>query len=82
MPKNSPASTDAPKASGTEYSATDGCTPAIRKRLPTSPITTPVIAVYSIFLAFGAAALCGLFFGTYPAARAAAMRPIDALRFE
>jgi putative ABC transport system permease protein len=43
---------------------------------------TPVIAVYSIFLAFGAAVLCGLFFGTYPAARAAAMRPIDALRFE
>src|SRR5204863_5098851 len=39
---------------------------------------TPAIAVYSIFLAFGAAALCGLFFGTYPAARAAAMRPIDA----
>jgi putative ABC transport system permease protein len=43
---------------------------------------TPAIAVYSVFLAFGAAALCGLFFGTYPAARAAAMRPIDALRFE
>jgi putative ABC transport system permease protein len=43
---------------------------------------TPAIAVYSIFLTFGAAALCGLFFGTYPAARAAAMRPIDALRFE
>jgi len=42
----------------------------------------PVIAVYSIFLAFGAAVACGLFFGTYPAARAATMRPIDALRFE
>jgi putative ABC transport system permease protein len=42
----------------------------------------PVIAVYSIFLAFGAAVACGLFFGTYPAARAAALRPIDALRFE
>jgi putative ABC transport system permease protein len=42
----------------------------------------PVIAVYSIFLAFGAAVLCGLCFGTYPAARAARMRPIDALRFE
>jgi putative ABC transport system permease protein len=42
----------------------------------------PVIAVYSIFLAFGASVLAGLFFGTYPAGRAAGMRPIDALRFE
>jgi putative ABC transport system permease protein len=42
----------------------------------------PAIATYSIFLAVGAALFCGLFFGTYPAARAATLRPIEALRFE
>jgi putative ABC transport system permease protein len=42
----------------------------------------PVVAVPAIALAFGAAVLCGLFFGTYPAARAARLRPVEALRFE
>ena len=42
----------------------------------------PVIAPYSVFLAFGAAVLTGLFFGTYPASRAAALRPVEALRYE
>ena len=42
----------------------------------------PVIAPYSIALAFGASVLTGLFFGTNPVSRAASMRPIEALRFE
>ncbi|MCK9249334.1 MAG: ABC transporter permease [Solirubrobacteraceae bacterium] len=42
----------------------------------------PDVALYSVFLAFGASALSGLFFGTYPAGRAARLRPIEALRHE
>ena len=42
----------------------------------------PVIAPYSIVLAFGVSIAVGVFFGFYPANRAASMRPIDALRYE
>jgi putative ABC transport system permease protein len=42
--------------------------------------TTPIIIGYSIPLALGVSVAIGVFFGVYPAARAAAMRPIQALR--
>ena len=42
----------------------------------------PVVAPDSIALAFGVALAVGIFFGFYPANRAASLRPIDALRYE
>ncbi|MGH3222991.1 MAG: ABC transporter permease [Streptosporangiaceae bacterium] len=42
----------------------------------------PVIVPASIALAFSVSVVIGLFFGGYPANRAANMRPVDALRYE
>jgi putative ABC transport system permease protein len=42
----------------------------------------PEIMPSSIALALGVSVAIGLFFGSYPASRAAGLRPIDALRYE
>jgi putative ABC transport system permease protein len=52
------------------------------RRLGPNVDFSPEVSIPSVLLAFGLSVCIGLFFGVYPAQRAAKLRPIEALRYE
>jgi putative ABC transport system permease protein len=52
---------------------------AIRLLIPKIPVDVPP---WAVVLAFTFSVFVGIFFGVYPARKAAALHPIEALRYE